>query len=62
MEEFVDQWQVPSLLIQGANDLMTTGEVAPPVASLVLEGCRHSLHITQPEAWPEAATSTGSAG
>jgi pimeloyl-ACP methyl ester carboxylesterase len=63
IEEFVDRWQVPSLLIQGADDQYGTiaqiraieAKSPAPVASLVLDGCRHSPHLEQPEATLEAA-------
>jgi pimeloyl-ACP methyl ester carboxylesterase len=62
VESFVDRWRVPSLLIQGAGDQYGTiaqiraieARSPAPVASLVLDGCRHSPHLEQPEATLDA--------
>ena len=58
IEDFVDRWRVPSLLIQGADDQYGTiaqiraieKRTSAPVASLVLDGCRHAPHLEQPDA------------
>ncbi len=63
IEDFVDRWRVPALLIQGADDQYGTiaqvraieARTPQPVASLILEDCRHSAHIEQPQATLDAA-------
>jgi pimeloyl-ACP methyl ester carboxylesterase len=58
IEEYVDRWQVPSLLIQGADDQYGTiaqteaieRRTPAPVESLVLDGCRHAPHLEKPQA------------
>ena len=63
IEEFVDRWRVPALLIQGADDQYGTiaqiraieKRTPAPVTGLILEGCRHSPHLEQPEATLDAA-------
>ena len=62
IEDFVDRWRVPSLLIQGAADQYGTiaqtraieARSPSPVTSLVLDGCRHSPHLERPEATLDA--------
>ena len=57
IEEFVDRWRVPALLIQGADDQYGTiaqiraieARTPAPVESLILEGCRHSPHLERPQ-------------
>ena len=64
IEDFVDRWRAPSLLIQGADDQYGTlsqiraieARAPAPVESLVLEGCGHSPHLEQPQATLEAIT------
>ncbi len=63
IEDFVGRWRVPALLIQGADDQYgTIGQIhaiekrtPAPVASLILDGCRHTPHLEQPEATLDAA-------
>jgi pimeloyl-ACP methyl ester carboxylesterase len=63
IEDFVGRWRVPALLIQGADDQYGTLEQIraiearspAPVASLILDACRHSPQIDQPQATLEAA-------
>ena len=58
IEEFVDRWRAPSLLIQGADDQYGTlaqiraiGRRSPaPVQSLILDDCRHSPHLERRQA------------
>ena len=58
----VDRWRVPALLIQGADDQYGTlkqiraieARSPAPVTSLILEACRHSPQIDQPEATLDA--------
>ena len=62
IEKFVDRWRVPALLIQGADDQYGTiaqiraieARTPAPVASLILEGCRHSPHLERPQATLDA--------
>jgi pimeloyl-ACP methyl ester carboxylesterase len=57
IEAFVERWRVPALVIQGADDQYgTLAQVraihrrAPTVVeSMILEGCRHSPHLEQPQ-------------
>ncbi len=63
IEAFVDRWRAPALVIQGADDQYGTLaqvraiETRSPrrVDTLILDGCRHSPHLEQPEATLEAA-------
>ncbi len=63
IEEFVDRWRIPSLLIQGADDQYGTiaqihaieARTPAPVANVVLKACRHSPHLEQPRATLDAA-------
>jgi pimeloyl-ACP methyl ester carboxylesterase len=63
IEEFVDRWRVPSLLIQGADDQYGTlaqiraieARMPAPVTSLILDACRHSPHLERPQATLDAA-------
>jgi pimeloyl-ACP methyl ester carboxylesterase len=58
IEDAVGRWRVPALIIQGADDQYGTlkqiraiEERSPaPVESLILEACRHSPQIDQPQA------------
>jgi pimeloyl-ACP methyl ester carboxylesterase len=58
IEDFVGRWRVPALLIQGADDQYGTpaqihaveSHSPAPVESLILEHCRHSPQIDQPQA------------
>jgi pimeloyl-ACP methyl ester carboxylesterase len=58
IEEFVDRWRVPAFMIQGADDQYGTiaqiraieARTPAPVESLILDDCRHSPHLDQPEA------------
>ena len=62
IEDAVRRWRVPALLIQGADDQYGTpaqiraieARSPTPVESLILEGCRHSPHIDQPQATLDA--------
>jgi pimeloyl-ACP methyl ester carboxylesterase len=62
IEAFVDRWRAPALVIQGADDQYgTLAQVRAietrsprPVDTLILDGCRHSPHLEQPEATLEA--------
>jgi pimeloyl-ACP methyl ester carboxylesterase len=62
IEGAVGRWRVPALLIQGADDQYGTlkqiraieARSAAPVTSRVLEACRHSPQIDQPEATLDA--------
>ena len=58
IEDAVDRWRVPALIIQGADDQYGTlkqiraieARSPAPVKSLILEACRHSPQFDQPEA------------
>ncbi len=58
IEDAVDRWRIPALLIQGADDPYGTlaqiraieTRSPAPVESLILERCRHSPHAEQPQA------------
>ena len=62
IEDAVGRWRVPALVIQGAGDQYGTLEQVRAierrsparVTSLVLEACRHSPQIDQPQATLEA--------
>jgi pimeloyl-ACP methyl ester carboxylesterase len=62
IEEAVGRWRVPALVIQGADDQYGTlkqvraiERCSPaPVTSLILEACRHSPQIDQPQATLDA--------
>jgi pimeloyl-ACP methyl ester carboxylesterase len=62
IEEAVARWRVPALLIQGADDQYGTlkqiraieTHSPAPVTTLILEACRHSPQIDQPQATIEA--------
>ena len=62
IEEAVQRWRVPSLLIQGDDDPYGTlaqiraieARSPAPVRSLILEGCRHSPQIDRPQATLDA--------
>ncbi len=63
IEDFVGRWRVPALLIQGADDQYGTlaqiraieARTPAPAASLILEACRHSPHLEQPQPTLDAA-------
>src|SRR5271165_3951011 len=63
IEDAIGRWRVPALLIQGADDQYGTlaqiraieARSPAPVASLILEACRHSPHLEQPRATLDAA-------
>jgi pimeloyl-ACP methyl ester carboxylesterase len=65
IEEYVDRWRVPSLLIQGADDQYGTiaqieaieRRTLAPVESLVFDGCRHAPHLEKPQATLDAVAS-----
>src|SRR6185437_9387578 len=65
IEDVVGRWRVPALIIQGADDQYGTlaqvrsieARSPAPVESLVLEVCRHSPQIDQPEATLKAIAS-----
>jgi pimeloyl-ACP methyl ester carboxylesterase len=58
IEDAVGGWRVPALIIQGADDQYGTmaqiraieARSPAPVKSLILEACRHSPQIDQPQA------------
>jgi pimeloyl-ACP methyl ester carboxylesterase len=62
IEEAVGRWRAPALLIQGVDDQYGTLEQIraiearspAPVTSLILEACRHSPQIDQPQATLDA--------
>jgi pimeloyl-ACP methyl ester carboxylesterase len=62
IERFVDRWRAPALVIQGSADQYGTLaqvraiERRSPrrVDSLILDGCRHSPHLEQPDATLDA--------
>ena len=62
IEDTVSRWRVPALLIQGADDQYGTlrqiraieARSPAPVTSLILEACRHSPQVDQPEATLDA--------
>ena len=62
IEDKVGRWRVPALLIQGADDQYGTlaqirsieARSPAPVERLILEACRHSPQIDQPEATLQA--------
>jgi pimeloyl-ACP methyl ester carboxylesterase len=57
IEDAVGRWRAPALLIQGVDDQYGTlrqiraieARSAAPVTSLILEACRHSPQIDQPQ-------------
>jgi pimeloyl-ACP methyl ester carboxylesterase len=62
IEDAVGGWRVPALVIQGADDQYGTlaqvraieARSPNPVTSLILEACRHSPQIDQPQATLDA--------
>ena len=62
IEDAVGRWRAPALLIQGVDDQYGTmaqiraieARSPAPVTSLILEACRHSPQIDQPEATLDA--------
>jgi len=62
IEETVERWRVPALIIQGVDDQYGTlaqvraieARSPAPVKSLILDACRHSPQIDQPQATLEA--------
>jgi pimeloyl-ACP methyl ester carboxylesterase len=62
IEDAVQRWRLPALLIQGADDQYGTlaqiraieARSPAPVMSLVLDACRHSPHVDQPQATLDA--------
>ena len=62
IEDAVGPWRVPALLIQGVDDQYGTlkqiraieARSPAPIESLILEACRHSPQIDQPEATLDA--------
>jgi pimeloyl-ACP methyl ester carboxylesterase len=62
IEDAVGRWRIPALVIQGVDDQYGTlaqirsieARSPAPVKSLVLEACRHSPHVDQPDATLEA--------
>jgi pimeloyl-ACP methyl ester carboxylesterase len=62
IEDAVGRWRVPALIIQGVDDQYGTlaqvraieARSPAPVKSLILEACRHSPQIDQPEATLDA--------
>ena len=62
IERFVDRWRAPALVIQGADDQYGTlaqvqaieARSRAPVKTLILDGCRHSPHLEQPQATLDA--------
>ncbi len=69
IEEFVDRWRIPALLIQGADDQYGTlaqiqaieARSPAPVATMILPDCRHSPHLDQPETTLDAVARFGAA-
>src|SRR6202044_2135877 len=65
IEDAVQRWRVPALLIQGADDPYGTlkqiraiqARSPAPVESLILERCRHAPQFDQPQATIEAIVS-----
>ena len=63
IEKFVDRWRAPALVIQGADDQYGTlaqvraieARSPRPVKTLILDECRHSPHLEQPQATLDAA-------
>ena len=62
IEDAVSRWRAPALLIQGADDQYGTlkqiraieARSPAPVTSLILEACRHSPQVDQPQATLDA--------
>jgi pimeloyl-ACP methyl ester carboxylesterase len=62
IEDAVDRWRAPALVIQGQDDQYGTlaqvrsieARSPAPVMSLILEACRHSPQIDQPQATLDA--------
>jgi len=62
IQDAVDRWRVPALLIQGAEDQYGTlkqiraieAHAPAPVTSLILEACRHAPQVDRPQATIEA--------
>ena len=62
IEAFVERWRAPALVIQGAEDQYGTlkqvraieARAPTPVASLVLQNCKHSPQFEQPQATLDA--------
>jgi pimeloyl-ACP methyl ester carboxylesterase len=62
IEDAIGRWRVPALLIQGADDQYGTlaqiraieARSPAPVTSLILDACRHSPQIDQPQATLDA--------
>ncbi len=62
IEDAIGRWRVPALLIQGADDQYgTLAQIRAiemrspaPVASLILDACRHSPQIDRPQATLDA--------
>jgi pimeloyl-ACP methyl ester carboxylesterase len=62
IEDGVGRWRVPALIIQGVDDQYGTlkqiraieARSPAPVTSLILEACRHSPQVDQPEATLDA--------
>ncbi len=62
IEEAVQRWRVPALLIQGVDDPYGTlaqiraieARSPAPVMSVILDRCRHSPHTEQPQATLDA--------
>ena len=62
IEDAVGRWRVPALIIQGVDDQYGTlaqirsieARSPTPVTSLILEACRHSPQIDQPQATLDA--------
>ena len=58
IEDKVDRWRVPALLVQGADDQYGSGKQIhaiearspSPVESVILDACRHAPQFDQPEA------------
>jgi pimeloyl-ACP methyl ester carboxylesterase len=65
IENFVHQWRVPALLIQGVDDQYGTlsqiraieAGAQTPVSHVILDSCRHSPHIDRPETTLDAIAS-----
>ncbi len=62
IEDYVERWRIPALVIQGVDDQYGTlnqvraieARAPTPVESLILDNCRHSPQFEQPQATLDA--------
>ncbi|MEZ5801043.1 MAG: alpha/beta hydrolase [Nitratireductor sp.] len=55
--EAIDYWRIPVLAVQGEEDQYGTlaqideieGRIYSPLDKVILEGCKHSPHVEQPD-------------